>query len=80
MKYKLNLLYYYSRDGLRGKFRDLINRKQSEACIREYEKNLSKSYQPKQNETTLLHIVEAWKEFGTYVLLCHFMKSGKRII
>lgn len=65
---------------MRGKFRDLINRKKSEACIREYEKNFSKSYQPKHNETVLLRIVEAWKEFRTYVLLCHHMKSGKGII
>jgi len=64
---------------LRGKFRDLINRKKSEACIREYEKTLSKSYKPKQGETALLNVIEAWKEFNTIVLLCNYMKSGKRV-
>lgn len=71
---------YYSKDGLRGKFRDLINRKKSEARIREYEQDLSKNYQPKQGESALLNIIEAWKEFQTFVLLCHHMKSGKGII
>lgn len=73
----LLLIFQYSKDGLRGKFRDLINRKKSEACIREYEKNLSKSYQPKESETALLNVIEAWKEFRTFVLLCYYMKSGK---
>lgn len=69
--------YDFSKDGLRGKFRDLINRKKSEACIREYEKNLSKSYQLKECETALLYVIEAWKEFRTFVLLCYLMNSGK---
>jgi len=64
---------------LRGKFQDLINRKKSEARIREYEKNLSKSYKPKQGETALLKVIEAWKEFRMIVLLCYYMKSGKGV-
>lgn len=64
---------------MRGKFRDLINRKKSEACIREYEKSLSKSYKPKQGETMLLKVIEAWKEFRMIVLLCYYMKSGKGV-
>ncbi|XP_025419829.1 uncharacterized protein LOC112690119 [Sipha flava] len=67
------------KDGLRGKFRDLINRKKSEACIREYEKNLSKSYQPKECETALLNIIEAWKEFRSFVLLCYYINSEKKV-
>ncbi|XP_022179371.1 uncharacterized protein LOC111039979 isoform X2 [Myzus persicae] len=68
-----------SKDGLRGKFRELINRKKSEACIREYEKSLSKSYKPKQGETALLKVIEAWKEFRMIVLLCYYMKSDKEV-
>lgn len=64
---------------MRGKFRDLINRKKSEARIREYEKSLSKSYKQKQGETTVLKVIEAWKEFRMIVLLCYYMKSGKRV-
>lgn len=74
------MVFYYSKDGLRGKFRELINRKKSEACIREYEKNLSTNYQSKHDETTLLNVIEVWKEFKTFVLLCYFMKSGNSII
>ncbi|XP_008186355.1 uncharacterized protein LOC100572499 [Acyrthosiphon pisum] len=68
-----------SKDGLRGKFRDLINRKKSEARIREYEKSLSKSYKPKQGETAVLKVIEAWKEFRMIVLLCYYMKSDKEV-
>ncbi|XP_015367410.1 PREDICTED: uncharacterized protein LOC107164193 [Diuraphis noxia] len=68
-----------NKDGLRGKFRDLINRKKSEACIREYEKSLSKNYKPKQGETALLKVIEAWKEFRMIVLLCYYMKSDKEV-
>lgn len=75
-----SLLFYYSKDGLRGKFRELINRKKSEACIREYEKNLSTKYQSKHGETTLLNVIEVWKEFRTFVLLCYYMKSGKLVM
>lgn len=64
---------------MRGKFRDLINRKKSEARIREYEKSLSKSYKPKQGETAVLKVIEAWKEFRMIVLLCYYMKSGKGV-
>jgi len=71
---------YYSKGGLRGQFRDLINRKKSEACIREYEKNLSECYQQKHGETALLNVIEAWKEFQTFVLLCYHRKSGKEIL
>ncbi|XP_025204210.1 uncharacterized protein LOC112601031 [Melanaphis sacchari] len=67
------------KDGLRGKFRDLINRKKSEACIREYEKSLSKSYKPKQGESALLNVIEAWMEFRTIVLLCYYMKSDEEV-
>lgn len=72
------MIFFYSKDGLRGKFRDLINRKKSEARIREYEKSLSKSYKPKQGESTLLNVIEAWMEFNMIVLLCYYMKSGKK--
>lgn len=74
------IFYFYSKDGLRGKFQDLINRKKSEACIREYESNLSKQYQPKQGETALLNIIELWKEFKTFVLLCYYIDSGEEIM
>lgn len=67
------------KDGLRGKFRDLINRKKSEARIREYEKSLSKSYKPKQGESTLLNVIEAWMEFNIIVLLCYYMKSDNDV-
>lgn len=68
-----------SKDGLRGKFRELINRKKSEARIREYEKSLSKSYKPKQGESAVLKVIEAWKEFRMIVLLCYYMKSDKEV-
>lgn len=64
-----------------GKFRDLVNRKKSEARIREYEKSLSKNDEPKHycdGETILLNVIEVWKEFRTFVLHC-YMKSGKII-
>lgn len=62
---------------MRGKFQELISRKKSEACIREYEKNLSKNHYLTQGETVILNIIEAWKEFRTFVLYCYHMKSGK---
>lgn len=66
---------FYSKDGLKGKFQDLINRRKSEACIREYENKLSKNYQQKQGETVLLKVIESWKEFKTFVLLCYYIES-----
>lgn len=72
------MVFYYSKDGLKGKFRDLINRKKSEACILQYEKNLSTNYQFKQHsESVLLNVIEAWKEFRTFVFFCYHMKSGR---
>ncbi|VVC40324.1 Hypothetical protein CINCED_3A023058 [Cinara cedri] len=67
------------KNGLRGKFQELINRKKSEACIREYEKNLFKNHHSKQGESAILNVVEAWKEFGTYILFCYYIKSEMEI-